>query len=136
MDRVFIDTNYFIRLIIGEPLDQNRKANKLFREGALSNIQLFTTAIVVFEIYWVLSSFYKKDKKQISSVLIDILRMNFIDIENRDILLSAVKTYCTTSLDLEDSYNLCFARSKKANIFATFDKRLCKISGRKFSNTP
>lgn len=122
----FVDTNYFVRFLIKDDKKQYGEVENLFKAGSEGKIELFTSTIVLFEIYWVLSSFYEKGKPEVSSVLTKILNLAFIDIEERDILISAVNLFLKTNLDLEDSYNLAYAKNKKANIFATFDDKLLK----------
>ncbi|MEK9201065.1 MAG: PIN domain-containing protein [Patescibacteria group bacterium] len=124
---IFIDTNYFLRFLLADVSDQHIKAKELILSGSHGQKELFTSLLVMFEIYWVLSSFYKKDKQEISSALNDLLDLQFIDIESRDLLSSSLKTYSTSSLDLEDAYNLVYAKSHKAKSLATFDINLQKM---------
>lgn len=124
---IFVDTNYFLRYLLEDNLVQQKKAKKLFLDGAEGKIKLFTSNIVIFEIYWVLSSFYEKNRKEIAEILKALLGFKFLKIEDKDILKKALLTYKKKNLDLEDSYNLAFARSKKASEFRTFDRKLTNL---------
>ncbi len=106
--------------------DQHIEAHRLFQKAALGQEKLTTSLIVFFEIYWVAESFYKLDKKTISSFLRSILKMEFITLENREILTIALSLYEGTSFDLEDAYNLAFATASEATDFMTFDIKLGK----------
>lgn len=128
---IFVDTNYFLRFLLAEVNEQQKKAKILFQEAAMGRKKLFSSAIVFFEIYWVLTSFYGKNKNEIAKILANLCKMNFIKWENEEILEKTVKLFTKTNLDLEDSYNLAFARFKKATDFKTFDNKLKKfISGK------
>ena len=61
---IFVDTNYFLRLLIGDNVKQHLEAKQLFRQGAAGKVRLFSSAVVWLEIYWVMSSFYGKNKKK------------------------------------------------------------------------
>lgn len=120
---IFVDINYFLRFLLADEKNQHGQAKKLFENGATGKIKLFTSLIVFFEIYWVLSSFYKKDKKIISKVLRDLLKMSFIIISERNVLEKALNISQKKNLDLEDSFNLAYAQEKNAESFKTFDKK-------------
>ena len=128
MKKCFIDTNYFLRFLLKDDEKQFNIVYSLFQKGINREIQLFTSVVVFFEIYWVLSSFYKKKKNKIIEFLKNILKLTFIDFENKTILEEAIIFFQKFNLDLEDCYNLAYAKLKKANEFTTFDKILNKVS--------
>lgn len=127
MRSYFIDTNYFLRLLLRDNEPQFQKVYELFDQAINERVALYTSIVVFFELNWVLSSFYKKNKSMCAQHLQDILRMNFLEIENRDILRDAFDIFENSTLDLEDSYNVSCFRHKKLNHFATFDKKILKI---------
>jgi len=121
---IFVDTNYFLRLLLADNKDQYLTAKKLFQDGASGKVKLFSSTIVFFEIYWVLNSFYKQKKAKIIKALFAILKMNFVRFEEENSLTKAVRIFKNTNLDLEDSYNLVYAQKNKTSDFKTFDKKL------------
>lgn len=123
---IFVDTNYFLRLLLKDNEEQHELAKQLFLQAQEGKVKLFTSLIVIFEIYWLLTSFYKKSKEDIAKVLSDILSNEFIEIGNRQLFFEAVELYQNTKFDLEDSFNLVYAKSKDATDFKTFDKKLEK----------
>lgn len=124
----FIDTNYFLRFFLGEPYDQHQEAKALFQKAARGEVELATSIVVFFEVYWVTSSFYRLEKEKIAAFLQNILRMEFIKLENRVILTEAAVLFEKTSFGLEDAYNLVYAHSLRAKDFLTFDAKLKKKS--------
>ena len=123
----FVDTNYFLRFLLQDITSQHLQAKQLFLDAANNKLHLFTSLVVIFEIYWVLSSFYKKDKAAIGKILTDILKMSFIEFENIRILKPAIEIYQKNNLDLEDAYNLTFAKHHKSDYFKTFDTQLSRL---------
>jgi len=127
MRSYFIDTNYFLRLLLRDNEKQFKKVYSLFQQAIEGKVKIYTSVIVFFEINWVLSSFYKKDKKKIAYFLENILKMNFLEIENHNILQQAIIFFKNYSLDLEDCYNIALAKSFGLDEFATFDKKIARM---------
>ncbi|PIV37526.1 hypothetical protein COS31_04290 [Candidatus Roizmanbacteria bacterium CG02_land_8_20_14_3_00_36_15] len=127
MNTFFVDTNYFLRLLIKDNKNQYNAAYELFNSAIDGKIHLDTTVIVFFEIYWVLASFYKKNKQVVTKFLEKILKMDFVEIENREILVEAIDVFRKYSLDLEDCYNIVFYKKNNLEKFASFDKKVRKI---------
>lgn len=121
---IFIDTNYFLRLLRDDIRDQHNKAKMLFLKASEGKIELFTSVVVIFEIYWVLSRFYKSEKKEIVKSLKSILSMGFLKIDQGNVLNEALEIYSKTNFDMEDSYNIAYSKIHQIKNFATFDKKL------------
>ena len=129
---IFIDTNYFLRFLIKEDDKLHQEALRVITDAAEGRAKTGTSVVVIFEIYWVLSSFYQMDKAHVAGLLIKLLQMEFVNIENRNILAQAIDLYQKTPLDLEDSYNLFYAKQNGYEKFMTFDKILKKTADKYF----
>jgi predicted nucleic-acid-binding protein len=127
----FIDTNYFLRFLLKDNEKQFKVVFQLFEDTILEKTQVTTNIIVIFEIFWVLSSFYKQNKEEVIIKLQKIVQIPNIQIENREILSEALTLYSRTKLDFEDCYNICTAVKQKVDEFSSFDKDAVK----EFSNT-
>src|SRR3989338_3236920 len=121
---IFIDTNYFVRFLLKDLTVQYKAARNLFEAGAKGDKILFTSTIVIFEIYWLFSSFYQKTKPEVVDILRKTLSLSFIEITERKIIEKAVEIFESSNLDLEDSYNIAYSVEKKAEHFLTFDRQL------------
>jgi len=123
---IFVDTNYFIRFLLVDVPSQHKKAVALFESGATGEVKLFTSIIVFFEIYWVMKTSYKKSKQEIISILEDVLEMRFIEIAEAEVLQEALELFEEGNIELEDCYNISYAKSENMVEFKTFDKKLLK----------
>ena len=128
MKTYFIDTNYFLRLLLRDNETQFQTVYNLFQKAIQEKIKISTSVVVFFELYWVLTSFYQNNKKNCTIYLDKILQMDFLEIENREFLDEALKLYLNYPLDLEDSYNLAYYINRNLDEFATFDKQILKIN--------
>jgi len=122
---IFVDTNCFLRFFLADNKSQKEVATKLFLSATKREIQLFTSLPVLFEIYWVMRSFYQKNKKKIAYILEEVCSLA-VDIDEKEIFEKALGVYRRTNLGLVDSYNLVFAKENNASEFKTFDKKLAK----------
>lgn len=122
MKRYFVDANVFLRFIINEGGDQHKEAEQIFLEAAQGKKRLFTSVVVFFEVYWVLKSFYKREKEELVEILKDILNLFFIDFEKRELLEKTVSSFENKSLDFVGCYHLEYALEKDMEI-CSFDKR-------------
>src|SRR4030066_348286 len=123
---IFVDTNYFLRFLLKDVEKQYLEVKKLMIEAAQGEKELFTSPIVFFELYWVLSSYYGKNKLEFSATLRDFLGLEFIILEERPILREAIVIFERSLLSLEDAYNVVFAKKRGGKEFKTFDKKLAK----------
>lgn len=124
MKSYFIDTNYFLRLLLKDNKKQFEEVYSIFQQAVDHEVRMYTSVIVFFEIYWVLSSFYKKNKTKTINFLDKILGMDFLEIENRQILQETLFLFKTRNLDLEDCYNMAYAKNLGVDEFSTFDKKI------------
>ena len=126
MKTVFVDTNYFLRFLLKDN-KQFQKVYDLFNKSVNAELKLVTSTIVFFEIYWVLSSIYKQNKTQLINYLRKILSLNFILIENKEILYEALSHFKKYTIDLEDCFNIAFYQRYKINQFSSFDQKVNRI---------
>lgn len=124
---IFLDTNYFLRFLVKDHAPHHTIAFELFKNAAAGKIQLATSAIVFFELYWVLSSFYERNKADVIAILQRIVDMRFIEIDSREILETTLVIFAQHNVDLEDAFNAVYARQRGITEFKTFDKKLSKL---------
>jgi predicted nucleic-acid-binding protein len=123
---IFVDTNYFIRYLLKDVPHQYRQARDLFLKGSKEEVKLFTSTIVIFEIFWVFTDYYKKTKKEIVQILSDVLSMDFITLQERRVISQAIEIYKVKNIEFEDCYNIACSKDNNMTKFATFDKKLSR----------
>jgi len=129
MKKVFVDTNYFLRFLIKDESSRQKKTvENLFYQAVEGELQLFTNSLVFFEVYWVLTSFYQITARRALESLGDLLKLGFIQLEDRALLSKAIKLSDQSSLELEDCFHLLYAIDEGASQLATFDKKLRKLA--------
>ena len=122
----FVDTNYFMRFLANRESEQGKMVKKLFEAAALKKVELVSSLVVFFEIYWLMKSIYGKKKGSLQIVLREVISMNFVRWEGQKKLTEAVEMMNKTNFDLEEAYNLVYVKSVKAEVMGSFDKKLQK----------
>lgn len=130
----FIDTNYLLRFLLKDIRSQYQEAKQLLLKGAQGEEKLVTSTVVFFELYWVLSSYYKKNKSDLVVLFKKVLDLDFVVLKERSILIDTVEHFSNTNFDLEDCYNLSFAKTHKIKEFKTFDEKLTKLWNKETKN--
>lgn len=127
-NEIFIDTNFFLRFFLKDIKNQYLEAKEIFQQGARGEKDLRISIIVIFEVFWVLSSSYQYDKNQLRRIIESILKMSFIRLDEKFILQEALGLYEIINLSLGDCYNLAFSKMMEIKKFKTFDKKLDKVA--------
>ncbi len=121
---IFVDTNYFIRFLLNDIPTQAQVVRNLFKKSSETKVKLFTSTVVIFEIYWLFLKYYEKGKEEIIEILSGIIHMSFVHLEEKNIFQDALEVYSKCSLELEDCYNIAYAKKSNMTEFASFDKKL------------
>lgn len=124
---IFVDTNYLLRFLLKDVDSQYKESSDFFTKAVDNKEQVFISQVVVFEILWTLSSFYKSSKNDTVRTLKAILGMKFLEVQNRSVFEKAIDLFTEISLDFPDCFNIAYALEKGATDLKTFDKKCNKI---------
>ncbi len=119
-----IDTNVLVRFLIGDGPSQFQLAKKWFTEAEYGQREIVIPAVVVAETVFVLQKFYKKPFGEIAEALKDLVIHNYLRVEQRSLLLAALKFY-SEGKHFVDSYLLAICQQSGYELL-TFDKQLKK----------
>jgi predicted nucleic acid-binding protein len=73
MTDFWVDANVLLRFLTGEPPELAERALRLIQRAEKGEVNLKLSPIVVAEIVWVLSSFYRYSRTQIAEVLLPLI---------------------------------------------------------------
>ena len=125
MKGYFVDTNVFLRLLLNDHKTQSLLAKKIFQKAEKGEISLWTTDIVILEIIWTLTSFYRLSRKKIHYHVNSLFALENFKILNRDFLIRALDDFIKKNVDFVDAYNFylaCKANKKILSFDRDFDK--------------
>lgn len=124
----FIDTNIFLRYFT---MDDEKKANntlQLLKKIEINEEKVTTSSLVVFEIIFTLSSFFKLTRIEIKSLLLPILRLRGLKLEYKEIFEKALETYSNNNISFADNYNSCFMESLGIKEIYSYDEDFDSIA--------
>lgn len=127
---VALDTNTFIRFLIGDEELNHRKSVKLFAEIESEEINALLLESVFAEIVFVLEKIYKVERKLITEHLSSIISLRGIRSQNKKVLLNALELYQSNKIDIVDCILASYCILDDINIYS-FDKKLIKLINRK-----
>lgn len=122
-ERVFADTNLFIRLFANDDPVQTHAVLHLLKTAEQQNLKLITNVTVIAEIVWVLESFFNLEHPQIREHIWAILNHPGIEITDSALISQAIDTYVAKNIDFIDAYNAYWMKANNIQSIYTFDKR-------------
>jgi len=127
MKEYYVDSNFFLRFILKDNLNQWIVANGYFKEAKLEKVKLVFLTETIIEIEYVLRKVYKLSRKIILKYLLTLLSINNFEIIDKELLKDALLYYGEKNIDFVDIIIFLKARSQNAEVL-TFDKDFDKIS--------
>ncbi|MEH1909202.1 MAG: type II toxin-antitoxin system VapC family toxin [Nostoc sp.] len=118
---MWVDANILLRFLTGEPPDLAQRALKLIQKAESGEVTLRLSLIVVAEVVWVLSSFYKYSRVQIAEVLLPLVGAEGILLDDLEQVTAAFKRMANANVDFIDAYLAEIARQKGETI-VSFDR--------------
>lgn len=123
--KIFIDTNIWLRYIIGDQKEQFNACQKLFNLNEQGKLRLYSSTIVLMEVVYTLTSFYKVSREQIISDLKGILSSRNLTIIEKTNFSKALEIFETQNIKLTDC--LIVSQLPKSVSLCTYDTDFKKI---------
>lgn len=124
---VCLDTNVLVRFLRADHPQFSPKAKENFLQAQAGKIKIYLDELVVAESIWLLSSFYKLDRKEIVLKLQELILQKWIVNPRKKLVLKALQTFEKTKLDYVDCWVWWVNQSVGAKL-QTFDKKLEKLA--------
>lgn len=127
MKKYIVDTNIFLRFLLRDNEELFQKAKKYLTDAKEKKIILILIAQVVFEIDYVLRGVYKLSRQESTDYLAKLVKIPYIQVENRVIIAETIEKYKEKNIDLVDLFLMETAKQEKAEVLS-FDKDFSKLS--------
>jgi predicted nucleic acid-binding protein len=122
VERKFIDTNIFLRYLTKDDASRYDKCREIFKNAVEGKASLTTSGIVIAELIWTLSSYYKVPKEDIIEKASIIISTENLHIPDKDIIADAIVLYSRKNIDYIDAYNAVFMKYHGLNKIYSYDK--------------
>jgi predicted nucleic-acid-binding protein len=129
-ERVFVDTNLFLRYLTNDVPSQADAVEQLLYEAADGDITLVTHHLVIAEIVWTLESFYNLSKLEVQQKILAILNTPGLEVADSDYILQAMVWYVDHNVDFIDAYSAAWLLDQGISVAYTFDyKHYARLPG-------
>jgi len=129
MKTFFLDTNIFVRYVIGDVENSTIDIAELFQKGAEGKAQYVTKTETLIELNYVLKTHYNLEKDKIILAIKTILNLGIVNVVDSDSLsLEKILTLYAKypALSLEDCVYLQYCLQEKIELI-TLDKKLKNV---------
>jgi len=123
MNKVFVDTNLFLRYLTNDLPEQAAHLENLIERSNRGELRLVANSMVFAEIVWTLQSFYQYPKDKIDEIVSAIVASEAFEIEERDILLQALEDFHSLNIDFVDAYIASWMQKRRLDKIATLNKK-------------
>lgn len=125
--RVLLDTNIILRFLRHDQPRHFGYVQNLFQEAEKGTTDCYIDPVVLAEVIWTFSSFYKANRGEIATKLETLLSQEWMVSEQKQTMLSALYRYQETNVDYIDCWLLAVSEEKHI-VLETFDAKLKKKS--------
>lgn len=124
-----IDTNVILRYLIEEPNSIDKKFKgvlSFFAKLEMGEEKAFLPDIVLFQAYFVLTSFYKVPQNLAAEKLSKLLSLKGLISSNKKIMQNCLSILIQNKIDIVDAYIIAFSKENKLTGVYSFDTDLKK----------
>jgi predicted nucleic acid-binding protein len=122
MAKKFIDTNIFLRYLTRDDPAKYEKCRELFKKTIVGKTSIATSGIVIAELIWTLSSYYKVPKADVVEKVSIIVSTENLYIPDKDIIMDALLFYSMKNIDYIDAYNAVFMKYNGLDEIYSYDE--------------
>ncbi len=126
MKTILVDANIIIRFLLNDHPTLSFQAKDIILKAQQGSLKLYLDEVVIAEIIWTLSSFYRIKRFEISDKLEEIVSQNWVINPKKDLIIQTLALFRSSNLDYIDCWLFVVGKSLDIEL-ATFDKALKKL---------
>jgi predicted nucleic-acid-binding protein len=116
-----LDTNVIVRFLIADPDEKFRGVFGFFENIEQGKIKLEVKLIVLFQTIFVLKSYYKVPKDQISAAIAGLLRLKGLKIKEKKAVIRMLDVWKMNNIEIVDAYLIACLENDSQNILYSYD---------------
>jgi predicted nucleic acid-binding protein len=123
----FLDTNIFLRHLLGDIPEQSRRASTYFSEIEEGTKKAHISDIVVLEIVFTLERAYKRTKFEIQSAVLPLLELPGILLPGKRKFREVFLLYVEKNISFADAYHAVTMQKLNLTEIVSFDRDFDKL---------
>ncbi|MGI8604455.1 MAG: PIN domain-containing protein [Verrucomicrobiales bacterium] len=121
MKRCRLDANVLLRFLRNDDPVQSPQARSLLVRAQKGEIHLAMSVLTLAEVFYALRASYKQPRRAAAAALLRLVQTGAIEIEQEQLLASALESVITANVDLGDAM-LAAEAAASGDEVATFDR--------------
>lgn len=127
MTSVVADTNIFLRYLTNDIPEQADRIAKRFADAKAGKLTVVVLHITIIEILFHLERWYHLSKADATGKLLILLSQPWIDVEEKPVVLTALRRYESVTIDVVDVLTGTIAQRRRCKVLS-FDRDFEKLS--------
>jgi len=123
-----LDTNVIVRFLVSDQSPKYKNFYSFFESLEYGKMKVELKLIVLFQVLFVLESFYKVPKDQIANGITDLLKYKGIVIKNKTMIRRMMEMWCNKNLDIVDCYLIAILENDSQNLLYSYDRDFDKFN--------
>jgi len=124
---IIVDANVIIRFLLNDHPKLSPQAISIFSQAQKKLIKVYLDEVILAEVIWTLSSFYKIKKANLTENIEKFLSQDWVVSKKKDLMLNALYLYKSSNLDYIDCWAYVVSQDFKFKL-ETFDMNLKRLS--------
>ena len=124
-----MDTNVIVRFLTKDDVILHGKAEEIMRAITQGRVRIACDPVILAEVVWVLSSYYRLPKADISKALLAIVKPDNILIPNKSRYIRALEIFGKGQAHFGDACACAAAIEDCEGRLFSFDRELSKVAG-------
>lgn len=124
---VLLDTNVLIRFLTSDKTQKFQGVYALFESLEQGDLQVELKLIVLFQVVFVLKSFYSVPREEIATGMLRILEYKGLIVKKRRIVRRMLELWHDSKLDIVDCYLIAYLEGDRQNILYSYDRGFDKF---------
>jgi len=122
-----LDTNVLIRFFTSDNTQKFRGVYALFESLEHGDLRVELKLIVLFQVVFVLKSFYSVPREDIATGMMGILKYKGIIVKEKRIVRRTMELWHDSKLDIVDCYLIACLEGDRQNILYSYDRDFDKF---------
>jgi len=122
-----LDINILIRFLTSDETQKFRGVYTLFESLEQGDLRVELKLIVLFQVIFVLKSFYSVPREEIATGMLGILKYKGIIVKEKKIVRRTIELWHDSKLDIVDCYLIACLEGDRQNILYSYDRDFDKF---------
>lgn len=128
-DLYCIDANVILRFLLGDNEELGPAAEAVILAVERGDLSVWCDSVILAEVVWVLSSFYKVERAKITECLLPLIQMKHFLMAEKDRMIRALKLFSGPVPHFGDACLCAVARDVSEGRIISFDRKLKNAPG-------